>query len=93
MLWCSEPYQHALFVAPRSLYDPISEVKWQENMAVLDLIGKIRDVFYSAHEEGVLEIHYAGTYACRRAENLTIEEYQQLSPTVSDRYHFHSHRL
>ncbi|KAJ3479158.1 hypothetical protein NLI96_g9249 [Meripilus lineatus] len=80
MVWCSEPYQHALYFAPRQLYDPNTDANWTDNTELLDLLGQTRDVFFSSFEDGINEIHYAGTYICRQIEALTVEEYQQLNP-------------
>lgn len=82
MVWHTEPYQHAFYFGPRHLYVPTSEEKWVDNTRLLSLMGQTRDVFYSSFEDGATEIHYAGTYVCRRMEELSVEEYQQLNPTV-----------
>ncbi len=81
-LWCSEPYQHALYLAPACLYDPVS-VKWDTNKALYELKGQSRDVFYSWQEERTTEIHYAGTYKCRYIAEISVEEYRRVAPNVS----------
>lgn len=86
MVWYSEPYQHALFFAPKQLYNPNTDEYWTDNTELLDHLGHTRDVFYSSFEDGAPEIHYAGTYVCRQIEDLSVKEYQQLDIKVRCRH-------